>query len=648
MRRRKLQLLKLTAVGLAVCLLAASAAYNASSRGAAAPASPLAQEADDGGALEPRVEAMEASPLGVETAEGNALLTVRYTPDSAVGPHVKAVIEDRDVLLRDDGEGGDQVAGDGTHSAIIFLDFEALAANQDEIDLANKDSQAAPTEPTQTADAEQADDSGAASLASTSTSTTVTADSERLESDSSVLVPDFQDGRDRQGTKAFPKVDFRAVGPGKFVPLFPIATHRRVDPARSLVITDIRVVEDPTRTFNPCTNAGTPMGAWTFGRLMTEMANTPRTGIPASTFVRQWLNKWINDQTTANGWTAEKRLAMQSLVIAPWEAASGGPLRPLDLSKAPMRLLAIVNRVDLRSNSSYGGGSAGEGRFVFGVMDMRPTSKTSPNVEPYPGGGAACAPTQFTIIIEYGIDRTGCGIRHWGRQWYNLRNHPLGSPAYNAALQAITDQFTLRNVAPRKPNGSALNQLRTNEIAIANAPPDDTWQMREFTLAQPNSHLNETNVALTPDESLRNTDLTAQFVNANTPAILAQTHVVPMFFMAQKFRGNESNVPFMAFWNNGPNVPIFNRQARHNFSLNTCSACHAGETNTVFTHIKPAAFGTPAGLSGFMTGITVNDPADGAPTRTFNEFRRRAIDLDRLVHSPCFFDIRRHFVAPIH
>ena len=33
-----------------------------------------------------------------------------------------------------------------------------------------------------------------------------------------------------------------------------------------------------------------------------------------------------------------------------------------------MRLLAIVNRLDLRKNAAYGG-EAGEARFVFGVID---------------------------------------------------------------------------------------------------------------------------------------------------------------------------------------------------------------------------------------------------------------------------------------
>ncbi|MGB8506970.1 MAG: hypothetical protein WCD76_01065 [Pyrinomonadaceae bacterium] len=636
MRNSKMQVIKLCTITLTVILFAGSMWFGSSSS--------RTEAATDLSDAPPRVVSMETTPLEAPTAEGNARLLVRFAPEEKVGSAVKTIIDDRDVVLTDDGTGADEVARDGTYSAIISLDFNDLADNQDRVDKLNADPASTPPQdetatPASSRSAGETDASAAAA-------TTKTGDDESLASTDSVLQPNFEEGRDRQGIRAVPKVDFRNVRPGQIVPLNPIGTARGVDPARSLVITDIRVVEDPTRTFNPCTGRGTRLGAWTFGNLMQQMANQPRTGINPSTFVRKWLDKWMNDQTTANGWTAAKRQQIKQLIIDPWEIASGGIGRPLDLSKAPFRLLAIVNRVDLRNNSVYGGGSAGEGRFVFGVMDMRQTG----GIDPYTGlPQTACSPTQFTVILEYGIDRTGCGIRDWGRQWYNLRNFALGSSAYNAALQNITDQFTRANAAPRKPNGSALNQLRTNEIAIANPFPDNQWQMREFRLPPPNDgHLQEMNVKLTPHTSLLNTDLTAQYVNFDTPRILTQTHDVPEFWLGQKFLSNASDVPFGVFWNDGPTIAITNRQARHLFSVNTCNACHAGETNTVFTHVKPAPFGTPAGLSGFMTGINVADPADGAPTRTFNEFSRRALDLDRLVNSPCFFDIRRNFRPLVH
>lgn len=651
MKYNRQQILKLCTVALAMALAVSSLMFGPAP-GKTSAANFVAEEEARDVAL-PRAESIEATPLEKETEEGNALLLVRFAPDQKVGQTVKTVIGDRDVILRDDGMANDERGGDGIYTAVAFIDFNALADNQDRVSELNAQPDPEPTEEAAPESARSATTGGDMQAAAAASAPTDGTGDESLASSDSVLVPAFDSGRDREGTKSIPKVDFRNLKPGQFVSLFPLATYKGVDPAKSLVITHVKVVEDPKRTFNPCTGKGTPMGAWTFGRLMTEMANQPLTGIQPSAFVRQWLDKWMADQTTANGWTAAKRQAIKQLVIDPWEAASGGPGMPLNLSKAPFRLLAIVNRVDLRgASSAYGGGNAGEGRFVFGVMDMRPTG----GIDPYTGlPTPACTETQFTTIIEYGIDRSGCfAIQNWGWQWYNLKFHFLGSASYNAALQAITDQFTKANAAPHKPNGSALNQLRTNEIAIRNPAPDQFWQLREFRLPKGNGHLFEANAKQTPHETLRNTDLTANYVNANTPAILNGTYVVPDFWLGQKFLTNASDVPSgppppaTIFWNDGPTVAIIDRKARHEFSLGTCSACHHSETTTAFTHIKPAPFGTAAGLSGFMTGIWVKDPADNTPWRNFNEFKRRAIDLDKLVHTPCFLHMLSKPVAQVH
>lgn len=640
---------------------------------AATMAAASAELSEDGS---PQIETMSATPLKEATSEGNAILFVQFAADQKVGSQVKTVIDDRDVILRDDGTQGDAKAGDGTFSAVIFLDFEELAKNQDEIQAINAEPEpepeAPPTTETQGINAKSAGatEMNAAAASSSGQQAAVVTEEERadtnLASDSSVVMPDFEETRDFIGNKAVPLVDFRNVQPGQIVPLRRIGTWRRVVPEKSLVITNLGVVENGTRTFNPCTGAGTPMGRWTFGYLMTQMANQPATGIHPSTFVRNWLNKWMSNQTV-NGWTVAQRQKIQTLVIDPWVAASGGPGRPLNLAIAPFKLLAIVNRVDLRNNTTYGGGNAGEGRFVFGVIDRTGGGSTHPYTST---GGKNCRETQFTVIFEYGIDKRGCDIRNWGRQWYNLKFHALGSPSYNTALQAITDQFTAAGVAPHKPNGSALNQLRTNEVELLlGVSTDPVWELREFKIGgEPPvnpGQLEEVTVKLTPDLSRNRTALLTDYVNLNTPSILTQTHVVPPIFNGQLFLGGSSLAPrdptlavdVNTHWNNGRWPVITNRQARHLFSLNTCNACHTGETNTVFTHIKPVPFGTEAKLSGFMNGITpvtlvqpfkVKDPADGAPTRKFNEFRRRRIDLDMLIHSPCFFGLQPHFRPLVH
>ncbi|MDQ1523422.1 MAG: hypothetical protein QOE47_1346 [Pyrinomonadaceae bacterium] len=683
MKNRWSNVLKLCAIVLALSLFAGSIFFTGanSSRTTAAAATttnatttPAAlQEAEPSSDNLPQVESMSATPLKEATADGsNAILFVQFAPDQKLGDQVKTVIDDRDVLLRDDGLEGDEKAGDGTYSTLIFLDFEELAKNQDEIQAVNALPEPTPGKeeaPTDTGISATNRETAAASTQQAAVVTEEEREDTNLASDTSVVMPDFDETRDFVGNKSIPLVDFRNVQPGQIVPLRRIGTWRRVIPEKSLVITNLNVVENPDRTFNPCTGAGTPMGRWTFGYLMTQMANQPVTGIHPSTFVRNWLNKWMSNQTV-NGWTVAQRQKIQTLVIDPWVAASGGPNRPLNLAIAPFKLLAIVNRVDLRSaGRGYGGGSAGEGRFVFGVIDRTGAG----GIDPYPGAGSRnCRETQFTVIAEYGIDRRGCAIRDWGRQWYNLKFHALGSPSYNAALQAITDQFTAANVAPHKPNGSALNQLRTNEVelqlGVANPP---IWELREFKIGGESPPVNpgqleEVTVKLTPDLTRNRTTLLTDYVNLNTPSILTQTHIVPATFQFQLFLGGSSLAPrnptaavdVNTHWNNPARGPfITNRQARHLFSVNTCNGCHTGETNTVFTHIKPVPFGTEAGLSGFMNGITpvtgvvpfkVVDPADGAPTRKFNEFRRRRIDLDILIHSPCFFDLGQHFTPPVH
>ena len=104
------------------------------------------------------------------------------------------------------------------------------------------------------------------------------------------------------------------------------------------------------------------MGAWTFGRLMTEMANEPATGIRPGDFVEQWIQQWTVD-LTINSFTVFNRAARAQLFLDNWPRLPDGQL---DLAQAPFRLLAIVNRLDLRGSTLYGSSDAGEARPELG------------------------------------------------------------------------------------------------------------------------------------------------------------------------------------------------------------------------------------------------------------------------------------------
>ena len=520
----------------------------------------------------PVAKAVYVQALNTLSRQGNALVTAEYDQEQwsirkqKPPLYQKISTEAGTIALRDDGREGDEKAYDGIYSAITEFDFDALIKQYDRLS------------------------------------------SFQLKSGKAALPLRFAPNRQLLGAEKLLSATsiIDAIKTGARVPLVPIGIPIAINKEKSLLIRDPAVVQDPSRTFDVCTGSGNPNGVWTFKHLMTEMANTPVTGVTPEEFVRMWLAHWETDQSV-NGWVVPDRsAAIHSLIIDPWEAASGGPGSPLNLDLAPFQLLAIVNRVDLRDNLTYGGGSAGEGRFVFQVMD------------------SGCNPTQFTVIFEYGIEKNSCtAVKGWGQQWADLGSMVLGSPAYNTALENITESFVQANAAPSKPNGSALNQLRTNENQLQNP-----WQLREFVISNSgwNRHfLSQTTVNQTPDTTLDGTLALRDFVNSGLTDVPLRWPTI-----ADPFKGGASDTPFLFHWDE---PGIFPRQARHEFSLNTCNGCHAGETATIFTHIKPGSI--PAALSGFMTGINVTDPADGAPTRHFNDLARRANDLDALVNSSC-------------
>ncbi|WP_263436629.1 CARDB domain-containing protein [Stigmatella hybrida] len=359
-----------------------------------------------------------------------------------------------------------------------------------------------------------------------------------------------------------------------------------IDRQAELVITSLSVVEDPVRT--------APGGAWHFGTLMKAMAGNQ----DPSALVRQWLRTW-NTAQTVNGMTLPARTQLQTLVLGPWEQRSGGASKPLDFSTAPFRLLAIVNRMDLRQP----GVQAGEGRFVFGVLD------------------AQGRPLEFTLILEYTLPGSSPeAILAWARDWHALGQLGLGSANYKAKLQQITDRFTAAGVMPSRPFGSAINHVRTNEAALSTL-----WEMRDFSLSA--EGLKPAATALTPDFGFNNSNALGNFIRANEDAILAEQHQVPAVFSGAPFLAAGVRVPDETFFWRAPSVSV---EARHKFSLNTCSGCHAGETKTDFTHILPRAAGQASNLSLYMRGVSVKDPV-GTVTRTFDDIGRRAEDMAALV-----------------
>ncbi len=413
------------------------------------------------------------------------------------------------------------------------------------------------------------------------------------------------------------------------------------------IITDLTVVEDKCRTtFDPVVWAqnncavGT-QGRWSFWFLASQAAGTQN----VSGFILKWLESF-ETQPVCNGEALTLRGDVRKWIIDPWRVKSGCAVGKkyaddqciLKPEFAPFRLLAVVNRMDLRPDTQniipngYGGDNkdtAGEGRFVFGFLTNTGTK------------------LRATAIFEYFLPTASKTRVQWATDWMALNGKAFGAATFNPALQAITDKFVVKGAFPGKPNsGSALNNFRTNELDFAAGTKK--WSLRTFQqkcvgMCDNNALplLNVGNV-LTPGHEHENSLQLLEFMNKFAVDIREAKHIVPLTWDAVKFQTCESisnpKILTPVMWGkdlldqqkfddmlNGPDT-------RRTFAIGTCSGCHYMETdNGLIQHVIPAGKGFEANLSLFLNPGAqphlVPGLGEGEPEHEFNEPRRRLCEL---------------------
>lgn len=524
---------------------------------------------------------------------------------------------DKPVTFNDRGKDGDTKARDGVFTAALPIDIERLQA--------------------------------------------VARESQRLEQR---VISEFDPGsREVIGEIELSKepIDFEALFAGKLVRLpkltqfgplqtLDAVTTNSINWQKSLLIKSLPVLEDPARTANPCSLASNndPLKAWTFGHLMTQMAQG--SGLSAGDFTESWLEHWLTPQTVMDQSASvlldtinnNAQGSMNSFIINPWRARSGGGT--LDMRMAPFRLEAILYRPDLAISSPYGGGpnnTAGELRFVFSMMEVRDQNNDGDALD----AGDTCRPLEAAVILEYGVPLTQCqDIKAWANDWAALSDELPGTPAFNGALEALTEAVVLQGSDPSKPNGNALNQLRTNEIELTGV-----WQFREFhlkssgvleqatTANNPREHqFAFTSTGSTPTPlNLNGTDLLRDEITSNLFDILNNRYTAPELSAGQPFLGGASSYNFGTSWDHPDLTTPDELDARFNFSLNTCSGCHTDETDTSFYHIPPSGPGSSPTLSSFLMDNPHHVVDVRGVARTFNEMDNRKQALSTLANRMC-------------
>lgn len=349
-------------------------------------------------------------------------------------------------------------------------------------------------------------------------------------------------------------------------------TTAQIDRFKELMIVDESVISDP-RSQN-ATN-----GAWSFRR---QFENIMPEGFDRSTFIRTWLENWATE-TQVNGFKLDlepRGEEMNIRLMCPWlkstpanqcnDDCSTCAARELDLAKAPFRLIAIVNRGDLRGRPDIIS-PAGEARFVFGMTYG-------------PGDDPSSQPAALSLIMEYALP-TSRTAHEWAEAWHHLGTHAAFDDAYKAELEELTNAFAGRGVSPDRKNGSALAQIRTNESAF-----NWIWQLRQFRLDSLGD-LRLTPLNNTPGQALNGTPALASYITEHKDEILADKHVLPPSMLA----GSSDQLLYR--WT----FPSVEEPLRLAFARGTCNGCHTGENPVIDTafHVSPYRKGTEK-LSQFL------------------------------------------------
>ena len=414
-----------------------------------------------------------------------------------------------------------------------------------------------------------------------------------------------------------------------------------IDPEKSLLIRDPAIVDNATRTIDPCDArrrgiARGPVTAaqtWTFGHLMTQMAN----GRDPAVFAQNWLANWAisarvnGDDLVALPSRTNSITTLPGRIYDAWQRESGGSAGgtiQLAMNRAPFRLLAIVNRFDLRKNRRFNEGNSGELRFIFSVLDLDRLESNGQgclqarSIDTVSTGN----PGDQLLILEYAVDHlSDTARRDWISKWTALYGLAFTDAAFAIALEQLTQTVVRAGAGGSRPNGSALIRLRTNESTDA-----VHWDLREFAI-NGSGYLVPAAVKQTPK-----TNFTPQMVDPglvnwianNGSSILADTHRVPDGYLGSHSINQASNTTWVfALQNFG--VPS---NVAYEFSRRTCVGCHSMDTGASFFHVHGRPFKVRPEISHFLDGAYPGSPPscpqdpDGN-SHCFNELADRAADI---------------------
>lgn len=376
-----------------------------------------------------------------------------------------------------------------------------------------------------------------------------------------------------------------------------LVTGHQIFSERCLLIRDTAVVDSADFDSAPAC-AGLAPACWSFGSVLQLAFNRAAKAEVPEERVRGFVTDWR---------ASLKSMLAFSRFDEAWRAADPG----LSLRKAPVRLLAIVNRMDL-ARLEPAGMCGAEVRFIFGAI-------------PPPAGDL------LSMIVEFVIPcLTKTQFKLLAGEWASLETLDWAgsAPPYHAKLKNLLAATAGRAKAVRL-------RLTINNFG--------TWDVRQFafgSMGLDSQALDrEPNVKLGECQG-RKTAL-GQFAIEQRASILASTHTLTSDLI--KFESTvDTTAPNVLTLSPDTPIPELDR-VRFALSVNSCVGCHGRETNTNFHHVKNRRKrGDKSILSSFLTGSPTGEPSatlcfkftpplaacgTTAEPREFNDLLRRHLFL---------------------
>lgn len=250
------------------------------------------------------------------------------------------------------------------------------------------------------------------------------------------------------------------------------------------------------------------------------------------------------------------------------------------LEDSPVRLLGVINRIDLAELSRDSRFYQAELRFEFAAL-------------PHPGPG-----TDLNIIAEFVLPSMNkSSFQRYAKAWAGL----AALPQAGAGSEYYRQLTTLLNYIQR----SKMARLRTSSAdsggwAFEQFGFTGNGLVAQFLMRQPNLELMN---CVTPDAHL------LAFLQDRMWSILASRYDLPRCLSKpRELLG--SNPPIALTL--PPSVDSrYKERLRFSLSINSCVGCHQSETGAAapFAHLAFREQDKPSRLSNFLTGSTTGNPS---------------------------------------